>query len=53
VCGISGTSKALRQRYDVRVVENCVRVTAFERAYGVPEGEKPRRVNPMDGTGMK
>jgi hypothetical protein len=35
------------------VVSNRVRVTALERAYGVPGGEKPRRVNPMSGSGMK
>jgi len=27
--------------------------TALERAYGGLRGEKPRRVNPMDGTGME
>jgi hypothetical protein len=27
--------------------------TALERAYGSQGGEKPRRVNPMDGTGME
>jgi hypothetical protein len=27
--------------------------TTLERAYGGPGGERPRRVNPMDGTGMK
>jgi hypothetical protein len=46
-------SKALRRRCGVRVVSNRVRVTAFERTYGVPGGEKPRRENPTSGTGMK
>jgi len=35
------------------LVSNRVRVTALERAYGVSGGEKPRRVNPKSGTGMK
>jgi len=32
---------------------NRVRVTALERAYGVSRGARPRRENPMSGTGMK
>lgn len=32
---------------------NCKRVAAFERTYGSAGGSKPRRVNPMDGFGMK
>jgi hypothetical protein len=35
------------------VISNRVRVTATERAYGVPKGKRPRRENPMSGTGMK
>jgi hypothetical protein len=32
---------------------NFEREAAFERTYGTREGVKPRRVNPMSGTGMK
>jgi hypothetical protein len=32
---------------------NPMRVAAFERTYGTAEGAKPRRVNPIGGTGMK
>jgi hypothetical protein len=35
------------------VVSNRVRVTASERAYGVPGGSRPRRENPMSGSEMK
>jgi hypothetical protein len=35
------------------VVSNRVRVKASEKAYGVPGGQRPRRENPMSGSGMK
>jgi hypothetical protein len=30
-----------------------MREAASERAYGITEGSRPQRVNPMSGTGMK
>jgi hypothetical protein len=37
----------------VRASANLMRAAAFERAYGTKEGQRPRRADPMSGTGMK
>jgi hypothetical protein len=45
--------KALKEKLGIRIWLNSRRDAAFERAYGTGGGSRPRRVNPMSGTGME